>query len=913
MSTNVVIAIFKRNFVSYFSSPIGYVFICALVLMTAFAAFWPNEFFNANLANLDQLNRRIPWIMLAFIPAVTMSVWAQERERGTDELLLTLPARDVDVVIGKYLAALAIFTVALGFSLSNVAVLVGLGMPDVGLIAANYLGYWFLGAAMLSVGMTASFVTSNLTVAFMLAVALNAPLVFAAYADVIHGREVALAVKQFSVASRFADFSHGVISSSSIVYFASIVFVMLYVSMVLIRRRLWAGRRAAVPQGLHYALRVLALLAMAAGLTVLATRFDRRVDATSERLSSLCAQTVSLLGMLNDERPVYVDAYVSPQVPEAYVQMRTNLLNMLREVNSLAGDRVIVRVHDTDVFSRDAVEAQEQFGITARPVQSTTGGKFEVEEIFLGAAFMCGLDKVVVPFFDRGIPVEYEVVRSIATVSQQQRRRIGVVNTDARLFGGFDIQTMTSRPAEQIIRELNKQYETEQVNAAVRIEDYDALLVVQPSSLPQDQLDNLIDAIRRGIPTAIFEDPFPIRDARVAATSQPRISAGGNNPFQQPQRPQPTGDIRQLWDLLEVLFTDSTVVWDDYNPYPKLPDLPPELVFISRGSGSATAFNETHDVTSGLQQVLLMFGAYIQPRIGSALNFTPLLTTGTQTGLVNYDDMVLRTIFGPGGLNPARRHSLTGQSYTMAAHITGTSPSGGGTSPSGGGNEPAGAGAEDPGDGTAPSGGAINVILAGDIDMLYSVFFVMRERGSNQDEELNLQFDNVTFILNVLDSLAGDDRFIEIRKRRPVHRTLTRVEARTKGIIDQANRDAERYRDEFERKQSEQRLKFDQAIETLQQREGIDLQQMALEIQAAMQANERQMTAVGERLARERDKEIQRTERSLALAIRSIQGRFKFAAILIPPILPIILAVIVYARRRRLESIGVPADRIRTA
>ena len=109
---------------------------------------------------------------------------------------------------------------------------------------------------------------------------------------------------------------------------------------------------------------------------------------------------------------------------------------------------------------------------------------------------------------------------------------------------------------------------------------------------------------------------------------------------------------------------------------------------------------------------------------------------------------------------------------------------------------------------------------------------------------------------------------------------MTRVEARTKGIIDQANHDAERYRDEFDSKQAEQRLKFDQAIEKLQERPGIDLQQMALEIQAAMQANERQMTAVGERLARERDQEIQRTERSLALAIRSIQGRFKFAAVL---------------------------------
>ncbi len=58
---------------------------------------------------------------------------------------------------------------------------------------------------------------------------------------------------------------------------------------------------------------------------------------------------------------------------------------------------------------------------------------------------------------------------------------------------------------------------------------------------------------------------------------------------------------------------------------------------------------------------------------------------------------------------------------------------------------------------------------------------------------------------------------------------------------------------------------------------------------------------------------VQRTERTLALEIRSIQGRFKFAAVLIPPILPIVLAMIVYARRRRLESIGVPAERIRTA
>ncbi len=888
MRTNVVTAIFKRNFVSYFSSPIGYVFICALVLMTAFAAFWPNDFFNANLANLDQLNRRMPWIMLVFIPAVTMSVWASEREHGTDELLLTLPARDFDVVIGKYLATLAIFTVALGFSGSNVVVLVGLGAPDFGLIAANYLGYWLMGAAMLSVGMTASFLTRNLTVAFILAIAFNAPLVFASYADVIHGRDLALAVKQFSIAGQFRDFSHGVISLSGVLYFASIAVVMLYLSVILIRRRLWAGRRAAVPLGLHYTIRVLALLAMVAGLTVLGTWSGQRVDATSERLSSLSPQTLTLLNSLNDERPVYIDAYISPTVPETYVQTRATLLNILREINSIARDRVIVRIRDTEVYSEVAVEAQEQFGITPRSVQSTSSGKFEVEAIFLGVAFMCGLDKVVVPFFDSGIPVEYEVVRSVATVSQQTRRRIGVVTTDARLFGGFDMQTMSTRPGEQIIAELDKQYVTEQVSPATSIGDFDALLVVQPSTLPQTQLDNVMIAIRRGIPTAIFEDPFPVQDDRVAATSQPRVPPGGNNPFQQQRMPvEAKGDVQRLWDLLQVRVDPLDVVWEDYNPYPKLPDLPRELVFIGSGSGTPDAFNESHDVTSGLQQVLLMFGGTLQQLPDSTLAFTPLLRTGARTGLVNYNDMRQRTIFGPGALNPARRHTLTtGTSYTMAAHITGPVPDGEGT---------------------------INVILASDIDMLYSMFFNLRKRGTGPDEPLDLKFDNVTLVLNMLDYLAGDDRFIEIRKRRPVHRTLTRVAARTQGIIDQANEEAEQFRTEFDRKQAEQQAKFARAIDRLQNRPGVDLKQMALEVQSAVQTNDRQMQTITARLERERDQEIQRTERSLALEIRRVQDRFKFAAVVLPPILPIVLAIVVYARRRRMERVGVPAARIRTS
>jgi ABC-2 type transport system permease protein len=164
----VVRAIAGKDLRTSLGNPTGYVFLTLFIGITAAIAFLQDAFFARNLADLALLNRIMPGVLMFFVPALTMSAWADERRSGTDELLLTLPVRDVEVVLGKYLGALGMYTVALAFSVVHLVVLVMLGSPDPGLMAATYLGYWLTGALFVAIGLLASILAGNPTVAFVL-------------------------------------------------------------------------------------------------------------------------------------------------------------------------------------------------------------------------------------------------------------------------------------------------------------------------------------------------------------------------------------------------------------------------------------------------------------------------------------------------------------------------------------------------------------------------------------------------------------------------------------------------------------------------------------------------------------------------------------------------------------------------
>ncbi|REJ67892.1 MAG: ABC transporter permease [Planctomycetota bacterium] len=929
-------AVMKRNFLAYFTNPTGYVFLCLFVLLTSLAAFWTEAFFNSNLANLDQLNSFIPAILLVFIPAISMSIWAEERRQGTDELLLTMPAGDFDVVIGKYLAAVAIFTVSLLFSqVCNFTVLLSLGNPDTGLVLGNYLGYWMVGLAMLSVGMVASFLTNNLTVGFVLGVLFNAPLVAAGWSEVFLGPTVAAYLRPWSIAAQLRDFEAGVISGASILFFGLLIVLMIYLSMVLIGRRHWTGGPQGNQMGWHFLARALALVLITGGLSVLASQFDWfRPDVTSERINSLSDETIELVSNLEAEYPVHIDAYVSRDLPEDYAQRRLDLRSRLRELDALGRKQIGYTIHEVDINDDAAYQAEKRYGIEPQTVTTQVRGAIAQKDIVFGIACRSGSEQVVTPFLGKGVPIEYELIRSIATVTETKRKKIGILATDANVLGGGSFMG----PAEDqpLAEELRKQYDLVNVSPNSKIEgNFAALLAVQPSSLTPPQMKHFVDAVRRGIPTAIFEDPLPYT-MNVPGTDQPKR---GQGPLAAMQPPQEKGNLDSLWDLLSVRpekrvspaqaidpfggaagREEIVIVWQDYNPHPSESDvygITPEWVFITPDEVD-NPFSTKSPITNGLQEVLFLFAGGINANNARQdLDITTLVQTRGNSGTIRYSDLFRRTPFGeipvPRSEVEANRKPPTGKRYVLAAHLRGPAPKSGAAdseaaTPDAATDEPGDASDEDGAKDKAPAKDReLNVVLVSDVDVLAPVFFQIRTVG---DDDINpitrWQLDNVAFVLNVIDVLAADTDFVEIRKRRPKHRELEAVQAAVE-VAKQSRREAREKAEEAEKKAiRDAEEKLAKLLEENDQRDPEFVSTWQLAVQRARDEVKRKQ-AIAERV---RDEEYDDIDRAMALEIRSVQDRYKLWAVVLPPIPPLLIAVCVFFVRRSNEREGVQSDRL---
>ncbi len=905
----VIRAVFKRNFSSYFINPTGYVFITVFILLGAMAAFWQRAFFMNNLANLDQLNAYFSLLLLFFIPALTMNVWSEERRENTDELLFTLPGRDGDIVLGKYLAALGIYTVAILFSLSHLIVLAWLGEPDVGLMVATYLGYWLAGAALLAVGMVASLLTANATVAFIIGAVLCGVFVFLNHVESLFGGRLSDSIARLGFVPHFRHFGNGVIPLASVLYFVALAVVMLYVNIALLARRHYTGGEGSAAHTGHWGVRSIALAAVSIGLCVFVTRLGWAADATAEKLHTLQPQTVELIESIPKDRPVFIQAFFSKEVPEAMVQTRKDLLNLLHKFDRVGGERIRLAVHETEPFTETAAMAAENYKITPQKVMAVEASRRAAEDVFLGLVFTSGPEEFVIPFFHRGLPVEYELARSVRVVSQTQRKKLGVVTTDAKLFGGFDFNTMTNPPDWSVVEELRKQYDVVQVSPMGPYpDDLDALLAVMPSSLTQPEMDELQKAILAGTPSLIFDDPMPMFNPKLA----PKLPKDADrNPFMsrgQPP-PQPKGDFDALLASIGLSWRSSNIVWSGYNPHPAFADVPREIVFVCRSPDNPRPFNPESVISSGLQEVVALFPGGIRGDrevSGAKLVRTPLVTTGSISGNTPWDSLVTRSVFGM-QLNPNPRRYQTADAYALAMRVTGTLPPAA--------NDEAGTDSESDADDGESTGDEnveepqaerrINVIMVADVDSISETFFQLRRQGAE-----GLNFDNVTFALNCIDVLAGDESFVALRKHRPRHRTLARVDGLMEEFEEKSRVETEAAEARAAGQLVEAQGRLDKKVDEVRQRADLDERTKKIMLKSLQESENRRFEVTKATIEQEKEKSIARALADKEMAEARIQRGIKWRAALLPPIPALLLAFVMFAYRYNREKISVAERRV---
>ena len=164
--------IFRRELLSYFATPLAYVFIVIFLITNGIFTFELGGFYVRGQADLLPFFSFHPWLYLFMVPAIAMTLWADERKTGSIELLLTLPIRLSEAVIGKFLAAWVLTGIALLLTFPIWITVNYLGNPDNGVIVAAYMGSWFMAGGFLAIGSCLSACTKNPVIAFILTVAI---------------------------------------------------------------------------------------------------------------------------------------------------------------------------------------------------------------------------------------------------------------------------------------------------------------------------------------------------------------------------------------------------------------------------------------------------------------------------------------------------------------------------------------------------------------------------------------------------------------------------------------------------------------------------------------------------------------------------------------------------------------------
>lgn len=355
MSGALIVA--RRELSQLFHSALAYVF---LIVFVVFVQLFPVlALFKQGTADLRMFFDHLPWGVVLFAAFVTMRSWAEERQENTYEMLLTFPLREIDLVLGKFLAAYAFLCAGIACTFVLPLAISVIGDPDPGPIASGYLGSLLLAAMWCAAGVF----VSGLSRSQLLAVIVSA---FAGILSLVLGTEIFASLidsvftglgsfleQMVGGWSHYAGFSKGVIELADVTYFVAWTVAFLWLNHLFIGLRRTPGSAAILAVGTPLALGCAMLVGrLSAGSSWM------RQDTTADGLYTLSPATVRILSRA--QVPLRVTYYVSPreEMPKEYQDLERQVMDRLRELEVASRGKLVARA--THAKPENLIQAQDE-------------------------------------------------------------------------------------------------------------------------------------------------------------------------------------------------------------------------------------------------------------------------------------------------------------------------------------------------------------------------------------------------------------------------------------------------------------------------------------------------------------------------------------------------------------------------
>lgn len=362
-------AVYEREWRSYFHSPIGYIFVAVFTALCSF--FFVNGALMYQTANLNIIFSNINIVYLFLVSILTMPLFTNERSRKTDQLLLTSPVKIINIVWGKYFAALTVLGITLFLSLIYPAILNIFGNPSPFEMLGAYIGFVLLWSSFIAIGMFISATTENQMIAAVITFGVLLVVFYMnSFAANVSNEKLMTVVRWFSLMDKYSEFETGILNISSVVYYLSFAFVFVFLTSQVIKRRQYSDTKLRINNLIVTATVIAGVILVNAIISAIAMKLPLKIDLTRNRVYEYSEQTKEVLDSLESDIQIY--ALYPETVDNSYVNTVREYLDRYKKMNDK------IKVVYKDPYEEPAFVRQYGDDVTVGSLVVTNGDRVRI-------------------------------------------------------------------------------------------------------------------------------------------------------------------------------------------------------------------------------------------------------------------------------------------------------------------------------------------------------------------------------------------------------------------------------------------------------------------------------------------------------------------------------------------------------